>query len=1342
MESKSLPSNRKRPAYDAIGGYIYQVYHSLYAWITLKFNEDLFLEVAEDFDIKSPNSFKTNQIKRKYKNITLRSKDVIVSINNYWGFKQQYKHSIKFYFITVANRGYEKEHPFNGIKGLDYWDQCKNECDLSLLKEFLLKLDLGEGLLEFIKRSSDDEIRKELLHPIEWLTGQKDTKNLVIEIKKELIKHGHYDKYTPNDSEKAFGGLLETILEVICESDIENRKLDREDFLKRFQDLLDISIPIRDYKILVNKYLNDLNTDAIKLQPSAINSFNIVKNKLIKPLITDKGKYIFRSKLISESRKILERSNFIQITGSTGTGKTILATQILESEIANWRKLDLKGLKGVEIKETLWSLKENYSYKWNLLIDNIDFGSESVFYEDALEDFILLLKENNKKLIIISHNKISKEFALKINIDAGKNIITTSKFSEEEVRDMLALFSCPKEEIDLWVKDINIVTKSHPQLVHARIISLRETSWNKNRLIFNTEEIVKIRDNRVQKLFSEIPSNDALDFLLRLSILIGNFKKKNALSLSNYPTVIKAPKITFNLLVGPYVEQISDEHFCISPLFENAYVDNFNDNEMRELNRLAGESYLTNTLTPLELSNIILHGLRSDSEKILNFAIMAFNSIKSHEKERIYPYIDWFSIVKIDKKRKIFEKNHLINLMLRQMQFILAAEKGSDSIVLKIVDLWFNELREFSYAEKSKEKITLLSGLFYFNVFRFINLNFPIKSVLSWLFNFLVYANENIDIFNKFEVKLDNEDVSFRKQIIEIALINRINSHTIEEFLDIITSNSMGDQILKEIDIDNSFTEIIINNIWLEESKKINPNWEEIIGILNRCIKIARNKKFKNILVFSIKAKAVIEYEYLNNKEESLKVISEGTKIAGKHQELLNYQAKIAFIEKDYKNALKIWINILPKLSDNISHAIAHRDAFVSAVHCERWNLSEDYINTAISISRENKDFTYEMQCKAEYGYYLWEQKKYPEFIKICDQIIESLPKLPSIKHNLRVLGFYKMFANALLFFDYSINEKLSREDKLKLTQPFQGMFSQLEYSKELKELPIPLFISLWLFLAKIEFKLDLGTEMFQKLLRIDCELPILYKPSVREIIILKSLRDRNILNLVNELVDYFSYMIFTRKNPKRTEFLGEPDSKIVKEVIKGYGSMITKYLVFSLLCYFPGHSILDLPIRHWEIEGIKVGLDKCPEWNEVINSLNTFTPKEASSKMMNSNSDPSLRILACLYLLVVDENNVSRNDSMYASALITTSIKEHFSLFYSEVENNLAKIFAERWTIIASRLFEINKDKKIKKVLDVCKDDGISGIKKAARIVLAANEISIFKVDNLKKELTKLAEE
>ena len=80
IKHKLLNLNPKRQATDAIGGYVYQIWQSLLAWIHLKDNEALFLEGAEDFDIVSLNKSTATQVKRLSKNITLNSPEVIDAI--------------------------------------------------------------------------------------------------------------------------------------------------------------------------------------------------------------------------------------------------------------------------------------------------------------------------------------------------------------------------------------------------------------------------------------------------------------------------------------------------------------------------------------------------------------------------------------------------------------------------------------------------------------------------------------------------------------------------------------------------------------------------------------------------------------------------------------------------------------------------------------------------------------------------------------------------------------------------------------------------------------------------------------------------------------------------------------------------------------------------------------------------------------------------------------------------------------------------------------------------------------------------------------------------------------
>ena len=58
-----LASDVRRQAVDSLRGYDYQIWHTLYAWLSLAEDEFLFVEAAEDFDIVSSDSAVAVQVK-------------------------------------------------------------------------------------------------------------------------------------------------------------------------------------------------------------------------------------------------------------------------------------------------------------------------------------------------------------------------------------------------------------------------------------------------------------------------------------------------------------------------------------------------------------------------------------------------------------------------------------------------------------------------------------------------------------------------------------------------------------------------------------------------------------------------------------------------------------------------------------------------------------------------------------------------------------------------------------------------------------------------------------------------------------------------------------------------------------------------------------------------------------------------------------------------------------------------------------------------------------------------------------------------------------------------------
>ena len=62
-KTQGLKADPKRQAHNQLRGYLYQIWHSVNAWLGLADNEILYLEGAEDFDIASDDAATAVQVK-------------------------------------------------------------------------------------------------------------------------------------------------------------------------------------------------------------------------------------------------------------------------------------------------------------------------------------------------------------------------------------------------------------------------------------------------------------------------------------------------------------------------------------------------------------------------------------------------------------------------------------------------------------------------------------------------------------------------------------------------------------------------------------------------------------------------------------------------------------------------------------------------------------------------------------------------------------------------------------------------------------------------------------------------------------------------------------------------------------------------------------------------------------------------------------------------------------------------------------------------------------------------------------------------------------------------------
>ena len=132
-----------RQAIDSLRGYIYQIYQSIYAWLNIKEEEVLLLEVAEDFAIIAEHSLTGTQVKdtKASGSITLRSEGIINTITSFFRFQEANpEKKVKMNYLTTSDIGKEQNMSFpDKAKGLEFWQLAAFEgADVEPIREALI----------------------------------------------------------------------------------------------------------------------------------------------------------------------------------------------------------------------------------------------------------------------------------------------------------------------------------------------------------------------------------------------------------------------------------------------------------------------------------------------------------------------------------------------------------------------------------------------------------------------------------------------------------------------------------------------------------------------------------------------------------------------------------------------------------------------------------------------------------------------------------------------------------------------------------------------------------------------------------------------------------------------------------------------------------------------------------------------------------------------------------------------------------------------------------------------------------------------------------------------------
>ncbi|MDU9403385.1 hypothetical protein RTH46_12910 [Pseudomonas sp. zfem004] len=182
------PVDVKRQATASLRGYVYQLHASAAAWVDLGPDDELYLEVAEDYTelLRQEGTFdevlRATQVKdtRESGAVTLNSPDVLHAIESLHRLRVcNPGREVKLVFLTTSKIGVERDRALaSGVAGLLAWDAAASGGGVDQIRNALLQRSLSEQLRGFVVNSSDEKLRRELLSPLTFACGALDWRSL------------------------------------------------------------------------------------------------------------------------------------------------------------------------------------------------------------------------------------------------------------------------------------------------------------------------------------------------------------------------------------------------------------------------------------------------------------------------------------------------------------------------------------------------------------------------------------------------------------------------------------------------------------------------------------------------------------------------------------------------------------------------------------------------------------------------------------------------------------------------------------------------------------------------------------------------------------------------------------------------------------------------------------------------------------------------------------------------------------------------------------------------------------------------------------------------------------
>lgn len=838
---------------------------------------------------------------------------------------------------------------------------------VNTLRSFFTKTSkLSAEAQSFISTSDDSTFLTEFIDAIFWDTGQPPFTEIQEEIR-QILASRERPIAEPLESEQTVNRLWRHVMDVLA-SDSERTltKAELEKLLSRettamvdrtqFKQMAEDTSETRELVAKLVEQLAHKGLGASGLLEIAYEGSPIFTQLPPLPAICSG-----RIEVLKDLRTKCEKASLLWIYGSTGYGKTTVANLLVRNLATKFLWFRLRDIVNFELtsclERSLNAISEFQSCERLVVaFDDLNLAGPN---STNIELLVRLLESVKKKarhpLILVT----SQGFAPSRLTDLLADQLTTfdmPALTTDEIKNLIVdVGLADGEMLDFWTVFIESRTKGHPQLVGAYLTDATESKWKFDAKNFVTTpaSAESIQRESRKLLVESIRSPEGRELAKRLSVVNIPFSREFALSVGRMNPPLQEPGHAVDSLLGPWIEVIDNNHYCLSPLLEGYAASEVGQTGLAVFYRMTAYAWLLQkTFNRAEFIQFVTAALLGKEEFVV--AHIAYNilSMKAEKFEPMAKEISLICLFGINDNPVLSELKPLARCWFRMALLRIAARTGQAETYIKLDAAIVADL------ERNKNEPLHENLLFTRYVQTCIERTCPIpmKERIRRAIHAVKYFNGGL-LEADFIASLKNPAANIGS-LLMVATSELQNRDDLEYLFDALSHES-ADIVSLSFSGFEKFPDmlpLLLDRVWAAEAAKDKPDWGPYMALFSRIGSFASEHKLKWLFAGAARAKMVISDEYLNDSSTALEIaLSTRQELKHTHPVIDLAEATVRYHRTEYPELIGLFNKadvVTPQGVLTLERIFSLRRVIIACSHAQSWDDILRYTARGIELAR------------------------------------------------------------------------------------------------------------------------------------------------------------------------------------------------------------------------------------------------------------------------------------------------------------------------------------------------------------------------------------------------------